>query len=199
MIATTSTKLMTAEEFFEWANRPENSATLYELVDGEIVEMPSPGERHGTVCANIAFELGLYIRKRKAGQVLTNDTGLVVRRNPDTVRGPDVTLFLEKRSMDQLESGHLKRVPDLIVEVLSPSDSFGQTLRRVDQYLALGVPMIWVLEPEELCVHQFRLNELRKRFDMTDIITGNGVLPDIECRVADFFTLPGDEPTRMPS
>ena len=199
MTVATQSSTMTAEEFFEWANRPENSSTLYELVDGEIVEMPSPGERHGTVCWLVSYYLCSYVFKRRAGQVLTNDTGLVVRRNPDTVRGPDVTLFLEKRSMDQLSPGHLQRVPNLLVEVLSPSDTFSQTLRRVDQYLELGVPMIWVLEPEERCVHQFRLDELRKRFDIGDTITGNGVLPDYECRVADFFTLPGDEPTRMPS
>jgi Uma2 family endonuclease len=199
VVKTTLAPTMTAEEFYEWANSPDRGEHLYELERGEILEMPNPGERHGTVCANIVIELGLYVRKRRAGQVLSNDTGLVVEEGPDTVRGPDVTMFLERRTMSQVGVGHLRRVPELVVEVLSPSDRFLRVLRRVEQYHSFGVAIVWVVDPEESAVLQCRAGELHKRFDLTDTITGNGVLPDFECRVADFFTLPGDDPNRMPA
>jgi Uma2 family endonuclease len=199
MTTTTAIELMTAEQFFEWANRPENEDALFELEDGKVVEMPSPGELHGTICWLVAHLLGAYVFRRGAGQVCTNDTGLIVRRGPDTVRGPDVLLFLEPRTMGQLNRKHIDRVPALVVEVLSPTDQFSKTHRRVDQYLERGVPLVWVVDPDERAVHVFRPNELRKRLDDTDDLTGNGVLPDFRCKVADLFTLPGQQPATTPT
>ena len=189
-----ATAVMTAEEFFEWADRPENSDTNYELEDGRIVPMPSPGELHGTICWLVIHLLSSYVFRRGGGQICTNDTGLIVRRGPDTVRGPEVVLFLERRAFGQLNRRHIDRVPTLVVEVLSPTDRFSQTLRRVDQYLERGVPLVWVIDPDEFAVHVFRPNELRKRLDDGDDLTGNGVLPDFACKVADLFTLPGQPP-----
>src|SRR5204863_9255641 len=98
----TATKLITAEEFAEWCQRPENAGKRVELVRGEIVEMPSPFEHHGAHCWWISFLLGLYLQKRGGGVITTNDTGLVVEEGPDTVRGPDVILFTEAIPPEQL-------------------------------------------------------------------------------------------------
>ena len=185
-----ATALMTAEEFFEWANRPENEDAVYELEDGRVVPMPSPGELHGFLCWVVAHQLGGYVVPR-GGYLLTNDTGLIVRRGPDSVRGPEVMVFLERRTPAEMNRGHVNRIPALVVEVLSPTDQFSRTQRRVDQYEALGVPLIWVVDPDERAVHVYRPNELRKRLDDGDELTGNGVLPDFACKVADLFTLPG--------
>ncbi len=193
-----STALMTAEEFFEWANRPENAGTRYELDDGKVIAMPSPGELHGLLCWIVAHLLGGYVIPR-GGYLMTNDTGLIVRRRPDSVRGPDVMLFLDGRKVEEMSRGHSERVPSLVVEVLSPSDQFSKTLRRVDQYEARGVPLIWVIDPDERAVHVFRPNELRKRLEETDELTGNGVLPDLRLEVADLFTLPGQQPPSPPT
>jgi Uma2 family endonuclease len=196
-MSTVSTALMTAEEFFEWANRPENADTLFELDNGKVVEMPSPGELHGLFCWIVAHILGGYAVPR-GGYLLTNDTGLIVRRRPDTVRGPDVMLFLDGRTVGQMNRGHSERVPTLVVEVLSPTDRFSQTQQRVDQYEALGIPLIWVVDPDQRAVHVYRPNELRKRLEESDDLTGNGVLPDFRCKVADLFTLPGQQPAPSP-
>ena len=193
-MATVATDLMTAEQFFEWANRPENADSLFELEDGKVVEMSSPSEMHGLLCWIVAHILGGYAVPR-GGYLLTNDTGLIVRRRPDTVRGPDVMVFLEPSGFDEMSRGHCDRVPTAVMEVLSPTDRFNKTLRRVDQYMERGVRLVWVVDPDERAVHVFRPNELRKRLDDTDDLTGNGVLPDFRCKVTDLFTLPGQPPT----
>ena len=46
-MATVATEPLTAEQFFEWANRRENIGKSFELENGEVIEMPSPGELHG--------------------------------------------------------------------------------------------------------------------------------------------------------
>jgi Uma2 family endonuclease len=193
MIPATTPK-MTAEEFFDWANRPENDGRRLELENGEVVEMSSPGEAHALVCWFVIKVLTEFVVRRGSGHLLTNDCGLIVSRAPDTVRGPDVMLFLENRTLDQAGRGHTDRIPILIVEVFSPTDKPGKLNRRIDQYHRRGVPLVWVVYPEERTVNVCRPNEFPKVLDESDDLTGNGVLPDFSCRVLDLFTLPGQSP-----
>lgn len=193
-MATTTTPKMTAEEFYEWANRPENDDKLYELENGEVVEMPSPGELHGFVCWLTSVILGNYLFRRGSGYACSNDTGLLVRRGPDTVRGPDLMVFLEARTADQMNLKFSDRVPALVVEVFSPWDKPGRLTRRIEQYHSRGVPLVWVIYPEERSVSVCRPNEFPKLLDETDELTGNGVLPDFACRVRDLFSSPGATP-----
>src|SRR5437867_13278327 len=109
-MASVATKTMTAEEFFEWSHRPENRDRNFELEEGEIVEMSLPGERHGVVCGNATGILWNYTRQIKKGYVCPNDTGLIVEREPDTVRGPDVGLVLENRKNEELKIKYPDRV-----------------------------------------------------------------------------------------
>jgi Uma2 family endonuclease len=109
---------MTAEEFYVWCHRPENRDRHFELERGKVVEMPRPGERHGVVCHNVNYLLGSYLRQRRKGRVCANDTGLVLERNPDSVRGLDVLLYDQSRPYEQLNAKYSEKLPQLAVEVL---------------------------------------------------------------------------------
>src|SRR5438874_10062199 len=100
-MAIVASKLMTAEEFYDWANHPDNRDKYCELERGEIVEMTRPGIRHGFVCANVVRILQNFCIARKKGYVCSNDTGMVVERDPDTVRGPDVSLYEDVQTYEQ--------------------------------------------------------------------------------------------------
>ena len=138
---------MSAEQFAEWANLPENSETLYELDEGRVVGMPSPGERHGFVCSWIAHLLWTYAVQHGNGRVLSNDTGIVLARKLGIVRGPDVMYLAGTRSIREVSIGHVEEVPTLVIEVLSPTDRQTKTVRRVNQYLKRGIPQVWVIDP----------------------------------------------------
>jgi Uma2 family endonuclease len=188
---TVTTPKMTAEEFFEWVARPENEGRRFELENGEVVEMSSPGELHGFYCWLVIKLLTEFAARRGSGYLLTNDTGLVVRRGPDTVRGPDAMFFLEQPDPARMSRKHCERVPTLAVEVVSPTDSMRKTMTRVEQYLRRGVQLVWVIDPDERIVYVHKPNEFHKILDETEELTGNGVLPDFSCRVAELFALPG--------
>src|SRR4051794_26783797 len=117
MATAPTTKLMTADEFWDYCGRPENAYRSLELVDGEVVEMPTPGPKHGIACANVATLLRLYVRSRKQGYVCGNDTGVLLATNPDTVRGPDVSYFAEKIDFDDAPEKYSTALPVLAVEV----------------------------------------------------------------------------------
>ena len=100
---------MTAEKFYLWANRPENERARWELAEGQVIEMPSPGEAHALVCWFVAQILTDYLRAHGRGHLLTNDCGLIVARNPDTVRGTDIMLSLDNLTLEEAKPGHTDR------------------------------------------------------------------------------------------
>lgn len=191
-VTSPATKLMTADEFFDFVHRPENDDRFFELERGVVIEMPPPGELHGVVCGNAGWILGTFVRQRGRGYVCTNDTGVVLETDPDTVRGIDVTLYDELRKYDELTPKYAKHLPKLAVEVLSPDDRPGKMMRRVAQFLRQGIPLVWVFDPEACDVTIHRPGKEPYVLGKDDELTGDEVLPDFRCRVADFFKLPGE-------
>lgn len=197
-MATVETKLITAEEFWEWCSRPENQGKRVELDRGEIVEMPPPCEAHGILCGWIAALLWGVVQKRGTGGVASNDMGLIVEEGPDSVRGPDITFFDEAQPLSRLSRKHARRIPLLVVEVISPNDKPNKTIRRVTQYLQRGVPLVWLVDPEDRTVGIHRQRELPRTLDEDDEITGEDIIPQLRMRVADLFNLPCTGPTDNP-
>jgi Uma2 family endonuclease len=184
---------MTANEFYDWANRPENRDKYCELERGEIVEMSRPGKRHGLICANGVGILRNYTVQRKKGYVCSNDTGIVVERDPDTVRGPDIMLFEDATRLDEVDQKYGELPPLLSVEVLSPNDTPGKVMRRVREQLRFGTKLVWVVDPEARNITVHGPGKEPLVFEETEELTGDDVLPDFRCRVAEFFELPGEQ------
>src|SRR5262245_54181458 len=190
-MSTVATKPMTAEEFYEWTHRPENRDKRFELERGKIVEMSRPGKQHGLICANIAGILWTFAKRRKKGYVCSNDTGVVVERENDTVRGPDILFFEDATKTEDVEEKYGETPPLLAVGVLSPNDTPGIISRRVREQLDFGTKIVWVVNPEDRNVTVYRLDKKPYVVGETEEITGKDVLPDFRCNVAEFFLLPG--------
>jgi Uma2 family endonuclease len=186
---------MNAEQFFDWCHRPENRDRHFELERGEVVEVSRPGERRGFVCLNVGRILGNYTFQRRRGYACGNDTGLLLERDPDTVRGPDVVLYDQARRYDDLSPRYSDRLATLAVEVLSPNDRWAKVTRRISEFLGRGIAVVWLVDPEGQSVTVYRLNQLPQVFEGADELTGEPELPGFRCRVADFFFLPGEEET----
>ena len=85
--------LLTADDFFRQYSHGEGNC---ELVKGEVIQMPPPGGVHGGTAVNIAIALGAFVREHDLGRVLV-ETGFHLERQPDTVRGPDVSFVTKER------------------------------------------------------------------------------------------------------
>jgi Uma2 family endonuclease len=184
---------MSAEQFFDWCNRPENRDRHFELERGEVVEVSRPGERHGFVCHNLNRILGNYTFQRRQGYVCSNDTGVILERDPDTVRGPDLVYYNQTRRFDDLSPRYPDRLPKLAIEVLSPNDKWAKVIRRLAGFLGRGIAVTWLVDPEGRSVTVHRANQLPQVFEGDDELTGDPELPGFRCRVAEFFYLPGEE------
>jgi Uma2 family endonuclease len=192
MSTETTTKRMTADEFADWVLRPENEARHFELYRGEVQEVSRPGERHGVICANVVTVLNLYKRETKKGYVLCNDPGVILERDPDTVRGPDVAYFSKRKKYEDMNPKFIEDPPALVVEVLSPNDRIGKVTRRVAEFLHAGVRLVWLLDPEARDVTVYPAGKPSYVVEPTGEITGEDVLEGFHCPVAEFFAN-GDE------
>lgn len=189
-------QLMTAEEFADFCSRPENDNKWLELVRGEVIELPPPMKRHGYVSGNTVRILGNYTFQRKKGYVTSNDSGVILERDPDTVRGPDVAYYEDASTFDELHPKYGEVPPRLAVEILSPNDRADRVMRKVTDYLRNGVELVWVADPEARTVTVYTPDNGPRVFGEKDELTGEKVLPGFRCQVADFFLLPGEKPKK---
>lgn len=194
MSPATASDAMTPETFFAWVHQPEHRDRWFELQRGEVIEMPPPAKIHGRVCANVAFELETYVRRRRKGYVTNNDTGVILERDPDTVRGPDVAVYEDAARFADLHPKCGENPPRLAVEVLSPNDRARQVTRKVTDYLRCRVDLVWLIDPEDRSVTVYRRDQGPVRFDVSGELTGGDLLPGLVCRVADLFLMPEETP-----
>ena len=177
--------LMTAEDFALLPS-PEDG-TQQELVQGVLITMPPPSNYHGLCCNEIVFRLNVHIRPLKLGHVAINDGGVLLSRKPDTVRGPDIAFWSRERMPEPPRKGYAEIAPDLVVEVMSPSDVFTQLLRKVQQYLRAGTREVWIAVPEDRSVAVCRPGKEQVILSNGETLTGGDVLPGFSCLVADLF------------
>jgi Uma2 family endonuclease len=198
MSTATMTRPMTAVEFAEWVNLPENVNKWFELVRGEVIELPPPMKVHGRVCINVAFALETYSRQRRKGYVTGNDSGVILEREPDTVRGPDVAVYEDAEKFDDLHPKYGEVLPVLAVEVLSPNDRWSRLTRKITDYLKNGVGLVWLIDPQNRDVTVYRPGQEPYALERNQEITGEDVLPGFRCLVAEFFRLPGEPAPSQP-
>jgi Uma2 family endonuclease len=189
---------MTAEEFCDWVHRPENESRWFELVRGEVIELPPPMKRHGIVTLNVGRLLSNFTIARNKGYVTCNDAGVILERDPDTVRGPDVAVYEDAESFEETHPKYGEVPPRLAVEVLSPNDRADRTQRKITDYLRNGVELVWVVDVEDRTVTVYRPDNGPRVLREADESTGEKVLPGFRCSVADFFLIPGKQPAPPP-
>lgn len=147
-----TTKLMTAEELIALPK----DGFRYELVEGELrKKMPAGGE-HGFLAMRIGWRLAQHVEMNDLGRVYAAETGFTLKRNPDTVRAPDVA-FISKRKLSDVETkGFLAVAPDLAVEVISPNDGYDEVEEKVTAWLEYGVTVVVVVNPRQRTVKVHR-------------------------------------------
>jgi Uma2 family endonuclease len=181
----TGTVLMTAEEYMAL---PDSFDGPTELVRGILVKMPPARPRHGQICARFVYLLQRFLEDHDIGHVLSNDSSTVTERDPDTVRGPDISYYsFERVPKGPLPAGLLDVSPDAVIEVLSPSDRWSEVQVKVAEYLDAGVRAVCIADDETRSVHVFRPDKPVRVFKSDDEFSLPGILADLRLKVQRFF------------
>jgi Uma2 family endonuclease len=176
--------LLTAEQF---AARPDPGYPE-ELVEGRIITMSPPKSRHGQICAEVVYRLRRFLEDHDLGHVLSNDSGVVTRRDPDSVRGADIAFYSYARvPRGPLPPGYLPQVPELVVEVLSPGDRWPYILTKISEYLTAGVVVVLLLDDHQHSAQVYRADAPPVSLGPDDLLSVPDILPGFEVKVGAFF------------
>jgi Uma2 family endonuclease len=179
---TTTLQRSTASELFEMPD----DGFRYELVKGELRKMSPAGGEHGAVVWNLSLLLGPHIKV--IGQGFGAETGFKIASNPDTVRAADIAFVRRARIPEGgIPKNFWELAPDLVVEVLSPGDTYSEVQEKVEDWLKAGVRAVWVVDSKRRCVTVYRSMTDVTRLSEGDELDGGDVVPGFRCKVSEIF------------
>jgi len=150
--------------------------------------MMSPaGSEHGRIVWNITLLIGNFVKSHKLGTMRGAETGFIIRRNPDSVRAPDIAFIRADRPPEKFPQGYFDGAPDLAVEVLSPNDRANEVQAKIRDWLDAGCRAVWIVDPETKSVTIYKSTHDIVVFNSTDTITDAQILPDFNAAISEIF------------
>jgi Uma2 family endonuclease len=184
MQAVTTVRLTVAE--FEALLAQSADMKRVELVDGELMEKPMPTQEHGQIQGYIFMLLFQFAIPRKLGRVSV-ETLHTSEGDAHNVRLPDVSFMAGSAPL--VTEGSVPRMPDLAVEVKSPSETLHALLGKAYYYLAHGSKVVWLIEPSKRLVLVITQTSEEILLE-NDVLQGGELLEGFSVTVRDIFTDP---------
>jgi len=181
-----SSKVWTAEDLM---NMPEIDGKC-ELVQGELIAAAT-GFRHDRLVMWIGHLLNLFLDEHDVGVVGGSDMGC--RMKNGNVRCPDVSFTSKARAHEYVVEdldGFFEGAPDLVVEVLSPSDRVEAAKRKAIEYFENGCQVCWIVDPRNRTVLVLESDGTERLLTDSDVLDGSHVLPGFSVPVSTLFKRP---------
>ena len=181
---TLKAKRLTYEEYLKG---PEIKAR-FDIVDGEMIMSQKPTVSHQRLLGRLAMMLHQFVSEQQLGEVLFAPLDILVRKEPLRTRQPDLLFVSHERAgiLGQIVEG----APDMVAEILSPSNTRSSIEEKLADYARLGVNECWLVSPEARSVEVLALTEGGWNrvaiCGLGDLVTSN-VLADLSLPVADLF------------
>lgn len=152
MVCTDPQTVTTADQLFAMPD----DGNRYELIAGVLSMMSPAGSEHGRIAGRIFVRLAVHVEQHALGETYAAETGFRIAESPDTVRAPDAA-FVSRKRLEAVAptSGYLPLAPDLVVEVVSPHDSFSSVEAKAADWLKAGCLVVLVADPDNLTMHVY--------------------------------------------
>jgi len=129
----------------DYKSLPESETRRYELMEGELIMVPSPNEYHQRVSGRLEFILRAFVEGKNLGRVYY--APLDVHLGEDVVQ-PDI-LFISRERFSIITEEEIQGAPDLVIEILSPATAERDQTYKKTLYARHGVKEYWIVDPEE--------------------------------------------------
>jgi Uma2 family endonuclease len=181
-------KEWTYEEFM---SLPEGGPFRYEIIDGEFCMTPSPNTRHQEISWNLSRIISDYLyRNPGRGKAFSAPCDVVFSKDPPQVVEPDL-VFVSKEHLSIITEKNIQGVPDLTVEILSPSTESSDRRVKHSLYERFGVPEYWIVDPATNTIQVFRLVDGRYpdplEYGKSDLIEST-LLPELSIPLSEVFS-----------
>ena len=182
---------LTAEQFAEQKYDLPEGGRWTELVAGEVTHYEPPDQRHGTVVLNLSKALAAHFQKEETEPgYAAFELGLLVSRNPDTVRAPAISCFRGESRFAEADEIFTEKLPAVVAEIASTNDRRRTIAARVQEYLSWGVALVWVIDPHQEQVHVFQPGQPQKTRRVGESLVGYPALPGFSIPVLELFAEP---------
>jgi Uma2 family endonuclease len=159
-----------------------------ELVDGVLVPMSPTAGSHGSIAMRLAGALWPHVYPAGLGELFDSSTGFLLRRDPDLVRSPDVAFVQASHLAGGVpRRGYLPLAPDLAVEIVSPSNTAAEMVRKLADYFGHGTRIVWIVDPDADEVTVYAANAIPRLLRDADTLDGSDVIPGFSTPVAALF------------
>ena len=159
----------------------------YQLIAGELIMTPSPGFFHQSISMNLSIVLGSFIKRHKVGTLLA--APLDVHLSDEDIYQPDL-IFIRADKTRGIHTDKLRVIPDLVIEVLSPSTAYLDFTRKKEMYCARGVEEYWIINPEmetvEIMIKHGEIYQTESLLK-NDAILESKMFPGFQMKIADIF------------
>ncbi len=168
---------------------PPDADSLYEVVDGRRVEKPPTGTFQIFVTAILDQVLGTYASSNQLGRVFPE---MLFRINPagSPIRRPDIAFVSYERWPRERKvnsDNGWDVIPDLAIEVISPSNTADEVISKVREYFQAGVRRVWVVYPSERQVYVYSSPTKNSILGEGDDLDGEEILPGFRLALAELF------------
>lgn len=164
------------------------TASATNLVKGELRKISPAGSRQGAYIARLTGAIVTHVEANELGEVFGAETGFRLASEPDIGRAPDVAFICAERvPAGEITEKFWPSAPDLAVEVVSPSNTFYEVDEQIEDYLAAGVRLVWIINPKRRTLAGYRPNIEVQTITAADTLTGDDGLPGFQYELRRLF------------
>ena len=183
-------QLHTVDSVQDLLRTPAYNRRRFVLIDGELFEMSPSNRLHGRLAIRIGVALDSFVEAYRLGEVHV-EVGYYLPDDRSTLLCPDVSYVSQARISQQPEEAFVALMPDLAIEIVSPSNTMKQIHRKAQIYLDNGSSLVWIVRPAAKGVDVCR-SSTGPRLDITFIgqdskLSGEDVLPGFELDMTRLF------------
>lgn len=166
----------------------DGSDDLYEIVNGERRELPPMGAYQNVLASTLHEFMAPVARRNRLGIVVT-ETLFALSAEPRLQRRPDVAFVSNAHWTTPLshDAAAWEVIPDLAVEIVSPTNLADEIDEKITDYFAHGVRMVWVIYPRSGRIYVYESPKQVRGLDQSDELDGGNVLPGFRLRIADWY------------
>lgn len=172
----------------EFLAMPE-SDDRFEFIDGEITPKVSPKYKHASVQGRFYRFIDDWCIQEQCGRVCPEWAVVLKRKGVDWVPVPDLTyVSYDRLSADWEEDLPSPVLPELVIEIISPGQSFGEMTSKATDYLLAGVDRVWVVDNQAQSVTVFGGSDFPRTFWRDDTLSDE-LFPQLAIALSDVFAL----------
>lgn len=156
-----------------------------EIIEGELIQMTPADWYHNRVASNIEMVFRRFCSERRGLNFGGDNDGFLLKRNPDTLFSPDASLF--KRRPRSKDRPWMEFAPEIVVEVLSPSNHPAELVYKRHTFFEAGTEQFWLVDAEKRQIQFYHRDGRIVTVTGDEVVEGEGIAQGMRIVLEEVF------------